>query len=441
MRAEPADVHLPHVVLGLAVHDPVGHHLADAPGTGDPVRAEPGGDEEPSDVGLAQDELAVRCERLRAVDHRHDLGGLQHRNEPERVLGERLEPLPVVGQELMVEVGGRAVVHGPRGRVAFVAPHDQAAAGLPAEVHEPVRVAHRRQVHASAWNGLGQQVLVRERDDGHLHAGQPADLVRVHPAGVHDDVGRDRTVFVGAHASHAAVDDVDPRDPGVRPDLGTASARALGERERQVGRVQVPVGRDERRALHTARVEQREPRERVVGGDDLQRQAERVSPAFLATELLHAFVRRREAERPDLVPSGIDAGLGREAPVQLGAVHHHPREGDARAELSDQSGRVERGARRQLAAVDQQHVLPSELGQVVGDAGAGDASADHDRAVAVSHRGRAPRRPPSATCRTARPTRWPDSARSAARRSPRSRSRASRSPAAPRPTWPRGSRT
>ena len=66
--AEAPDVHAPEVERRLAADDPLGHHLADAAGAGQPVRAESGGHEQPAHGGLAEAELAVGRERLRAVD-------------------------------------------------------------------------------------------------------------------------------------------------------------------------------------------------------------------------------------------------------------------------------------------------------------------------------------------------------------------------------------
>ena len=65
-RPEPPDVHLPEVELGLAIDDPRRHLAPDPARARDPVRREPGGDEEPADLGLAEDELVVRRERPRA---------------------------------------------------------------------------------------------------------------------------------------------------------------------------------------------------------------------------------------------------------------------------------------------------------------------------------------------------------------------------------------
>ena len=41
-------------------------------------------------------------------------------------------------------------------------------------------------------------------------------------------------------------------------------------------------------------------------------------------------------------------------------------------------------AARQLGLLDQQHVAPARLGQVIGDAAAGDAAADHDHLGAIA---------------------------------------------------------
>ena len=50
---------------------------------------------------------------------------------------------------------------------------------------------------------LRDEVLVRDRDDGHADACEPADLRRVHPAGVDDDLGLD-VAAVGLDAADAA---------------------------------------------------------------------------------------------------------------------------------------------------------------------------------------------------------------------------------------------
>ena len=83
-RPEPPDVHLPEVELGLAVDDPRRHLPADPAGAGDAVGAEAGGHEEATDLALAEDELVVRREGLRPVDHPVDPGVLDRRHSPDR---------------------------------------------------------------------------------------------------------------------------------------------------------------------------------------------------------------------------------------------------------------------------------------------------------------------------------------------------------------------
>ena len=112
-------------------------------------------------------------------------------------------------------------------------------------------------------------------------------------------------------------------------------------------------------------------------------------PAGLALELLEAGPARREPQGSDLVPRGIDAGLGRQPPVQLDAVHHHPRQRHGAPQLPDEPGAVERRARRQLRAVQQHDVGPAPLREVVRDRRPADPAADDRRP------GRAPSPRPS----------------------------------------------
>ncbi len=68
-----------------------------------------------------------------------------------------------------------------------------------------------------------------------------------------------------------------------------AVARAGRERHRQIGRVELAIGREVHRAEHAGRIEQAvEQLDGVLGGDQLQRQPERRRPARLPRELLEA---------------------------------------------------------------------------------------------------------------------------------------------------------
>ena len=258
-RPEAPDVHPPEVELGLAVDDPRRDLATDPARSRDPVRGEPGGHEEPTDLGLAEDELVVRREPLRAVDDAVD-PRIRHRGHaPDRALHDRPEPLHVGRQEPPVEVG-RDAVERPRRGVALVAAHAQPA-DLLAVVDEVVRVAQLGQARVDALDRLGEEVLVCHRDDRHRHAGQPADLGREHAAGVDHHVGAELGAFAGVldrHAGHAAAVRADGDDPGPGPDPGALLSRAGGQRVGQPGRVKPAVGRQPDCAKDAVRRHQRE---------------------------------------------------------------------------------------------------------------------------------------------------------------------------------------
>ena len=68
--------------------------------------AEAGGDEEPGDLALAEDELAVGRERLRTVDELDDVGVDERRYDLLAGLGERGEAVPVGVEQRLLNVGG-----------------------------------------------------------------------------------------------------------------------------------------------------------------------------------------------------------------------------------------------------------------------------------------------------------------------------------------------
>ena len=117
LGAEAADVHVPEVEARLALGDPLGNHPADPARSREAVGAEPSGDEEAANLGLAETELVVGGEGLGAVDQLRDLDLLHHRDPALRVLGDLLEAVPVLLQQAAVEVGRDAVeAAGPVGQ-------------------------------------------------------------------------------------------------------------------------------------------------------------------------------------------------------------------------------------------------------------------------------------------------------------------------------------
>ena len=197
MLAEAPDVHAPEVQRRLAADDPLGHHLADAAGARQAVRAEAGGHEQPAHRGLAEAELAVGRERLGPL--------ISRVTRTSSKSGTRLRALTTISSKRSqssssrrpLKSGGMASSATPPSPIdhgaqrALVAAHHEAAALL-AEVDLQVRVAQRRQVALAAAERLRDHVLVLHRHDRDPHAGQAPDLGREHAAGVDDDLGVDR---------------------------------------------------------------------------------------------------------------------------------------------------------------------------------------------------------------------------------------------------------
>ena len=96
VRPEPADIHGPQVHRRLALGHPLGQVLARAAGAGDAEGVEPGRHEQAAQLRrLAQEEVVVRGEALRAVDELGELGLLQRGNAPAAGPQRLGEPFPV----------------------------------------------------------------------------------------------------------------------------------------------------------------------------------------------------------------------------------------------------------------------------------------------------------------------------------------------------------
>ena len=195
----------------------------------------------------------------------------------------------------VVERRGDAAVEAPRDRVALV-PTDDHPADLLAEVDETVGVAHRRQIdEARAAGRSGDRVLVGHRHDRHVDAGQASDLVAVDPAGVDHDLALDATLGRSRRPvtrRRPAVSTTPIAVTRVPVAISTPPcAGAGGERHRQVGRVELAIGREDapRRAR---RPDSNSPWNSSSGlarcEIKLQRQPERRRPTGLPAQLLQA---------------------------------------------------------------------------------------------------------------------------------------------------------
>src|SRR3712207_4482651 len=183
MITKAPDVHLPDVHAWLAVDYPLAHDPSHAASTSYPVGVEPRRHEEPSHMGLAQDELSVRSEGLGSVGELDDLSVPDSRNPSACRLEERGEPTPVRFEQPVVKVRGDAIERERCGTSAV--PPGYHVALVRAEVNKIVWVTHGWEVRRNRLAGLHMHVLVLKRNKGYIHTDEPADLRSPDARGVH----------------------------------------------------------------------------------------------------------------------------------------------------------------------------------------------------------------------------------------------------------------
>ena len=192
------------------------------------MRAAAGRDPQPGDVGLAEQEVRVGRECLRAVEELLHLGALHRRDAPDGVLEQLFHTLPLFGQQPCLEVV-RDAVDRPGRRGALVATHHEAP-DLGSEVDEIVGVAERRQRFERRVERLGDQILVAVRDDRQVDAGEPRNLPGVHAGGVDDDLTLD-PALVGLNCDDTTFVRLDPEHFRAQLDL-SSSLRAASASEK-----------------------------------------------------------------------------------------------------------------------------------------------------------------------------------------------------------------
>jgi hypothetical protein len=163
--------------------------------------------------------------------------------------------------------------------------------------------------------------------------------------------------------------------------LRAVLSRTFDECLHDVYRACLSVLGDPASAQQVAGFEQRIERLDLLGGDHVHPgYAEGVVHGGDAFELLEAGRAVGDAEAAHLAKAG---GLSRFS-FQLRKYGH-----GVLAEFcvafvgahgADESRGVPAGPAGELFSLQQNHIVPAELGEVVGDAGAGDATADNDRA-------------------------------------------------------------
>lgn len=381
-RVHASDVVAPQVQRRMPVPHPLGADLAEAPRALDADAVEARGHEVAAPAGYRPDvELVVRRERFRAAEEAPPAGVPQDRHARHGVLEHRHQLIVhVPGQLVEAEVPWNSPL--PPRHGALLERADQQGAGVLLDVYAPVVIAQQGQVPRHRVELPGDRVVVLAGMQGDVDARPPAELPRPHAAAVDDEVGGDGA-GIGAHARHAVPVEEHVLDGDALETGGAASARALDERHRDPGGIALAVVLDEGAADQARGVDERKERPDLRGRDLVDaRDAEGVVARAHAPELLPAVLGVGDRQAADLTEARALSRLALDVAEQAHGVLGEPCVALARAHGADEPGGVPGGAAGEPASLDEQHVLPAELREVVGDARAGDAAADDDGAGA-----------------------------------------------------------
>jgi hypothetical protein len=354
----------------------VGDHAAHPAAGQDAQRVQARRDEVAVQFGRrAEQRPDVGGERLRPAEERPhpDLG--QARYPVHRRAEEGLHPLPV-GRQFAEREAPRHPVQRP-GRCRRLEQADQHPVALGPVVAVVVRVLDHRQVGVHAGHGVGEQVVVLGRLQRHGDPGQRAELPRPHAGRVHHDLGLDRAGL--------GEDGADPPPAGPHAGRGHALDHpraqlpgALGQRGGHAHRVGPALVGDVERRQHVVGAGQR-PHGGDLGGRDLGvLDAEPVHPGRLAAQRVLPLATGGQREVPDRAEPGGVPGLGLQPGVQVARVPAEEQRGlVGHAGRGDQPGGVPGRPGGQPVLLEQNHVGPAQVREVVGDAAAGHPAADN----------------------------------------------------------------
>ncbi len=230
-----------------------------------------------------------------------------------------------------------------------------------------------------ALDGLGDEIVVLGRLVRDADAVEGAELSGPHAGAIDHELRLD-VALRGGHAGGTAVLGGDARDRHALDDLHALLARALGQGHGGVHGIDAPVLRQIEARLDVVHPGQGEELLDLVGADLLDVVAAHPVEGRDPAILLHAVRVRGQLDEAQGLEAGAEPGLRLEAPVEIARVHAHLDRGlRGRAEGGHQTRRVPGGAAGQLVTLEQDHVLPAEMTQVVGHRTPDDAATDdHD---------------------------------------------------------------
>ena len=291
----------------------------------------------------------------------------------------------------MAEIPRRAV-HRPRLTGFFIEADAQATAFLPqiafaAGVHHMREFAARFQDVHDFGDVIGDQILVRHRQQRQVNPGHGANLARPKAACVHQMLGDDGALF-GHHFPRAIGARVGLQDAVVQHDLGPAHPRGLGigvggARGVEVAVERVIQGADDAFQVHHAVGELVD----LFRPEDLGIQPHIAVLGALGLELVEPRLIVGQRDAADMVQPAGHAGDRLQFLIKADGIALQRRHVGVAVQGVEPARRVPGGAGGQLRPFDQHHIGPAQFGQVVKNRTADDATADDQNAGMGFHVG------------------------------------------------------
>ena len=379
-RLGAANIDLPQIEGRLAIVHPLRQRHARPAGRGDTNRVVARRNPIAAQLGcLAQIVAIIGGKAFRPVEEGMDTRLGQHRHAVDRRREDRFEMVEILRQLVKAEVFGNAV-HAPGlGLGLKGAEQDFPCVFLVIGAF----VGHAQHRHLrQAGDALGHDVEMFAGMQRQGDAILRRQIAPPHPAAIHHQIGGDMPLF-------AARGPINPGHPAVRlrhaGDLDlfdnprAAVARALGQRQRDIPRIGLPVERQMHPGGDAINVQMGIKVFHLGGGKFIHLNAEGAGEACLAQDFFLAFGRQRRGDRPALPEARGKAGLRFKLGVKIGRVFGETGHVLTGAQLPHQPRRVPCRTRGQLLALQQDDVLPPQFCEMIGHRAAGNAAPDdHD---------------------------------------------------------------
>ena len=224
---------------------------------------------------------------------------------------------------------------------------------------------------------FGHQVVVLHREHRQLDAAHPPHLASPQSTRIDDVFGVDGVIPIGDDIPGAVAALAEPGDPGVEVHLRTAVAGTDGVGMGDPVWVDAALVLVVQRAHEEALLEQRVHLLGFPHGHHLHVHAEIAAAGLGHAQPVETHGRVRQLQTTGQVDAAVLAGLCLDLLVQVHRVLLEAGHVRVAVERVHAAGRVPRGAGRELLSLQQNDVSPPCFGEVVENACADDAAADH----------------------------------------------------------------